>query len=483
MEDKRDIPQAKRLGLAQLAAIVFGAVVGIGIFNIAQNMAVGAQVGAVILSWVITGVGILFLVFTFKTLADARPDLNAGIYQYAQQGFGDYVGFNIAWGYWLCTAFGNVAYAVMLNDAFGAFWPRLHDHGWPTVVVGSGLIWTMFFVVSRGVRTASLLNLLITIIKIATIVLIGVILAIFFRAGLFSSDFWGHASPELGSVEEQVRSTMMVTLWCFIGIEGAVVMSARAKRPRDVGRASVLGFALAWALYVLVSVLCYGVMSQPEMAELPNPSLAYILIKLCGEWAYYFVIIAVIVSLLGGWVAWTLICAQVPSEAAQVGVFPRIFLRRNHEGVPIYGLFISAIVMQIFIALVVTAQHVYMAALEMTGMMVLPAYFFSGLFLLKASLRPQKYLVGINRGRLWRYRAVAVVCVAFCCWLIYSGGLLLLMSTSLFYIPGLYFYIKARQGHYPNEPRLSVSDQCILAGLILCAIMSVILLIGGKIVL
>lgn len=87
---------SKKLGLGGLVAIVFGSMIGGGIFNISQNMAQGAGLGATLISWVISGVGVLFLVLNFKILADARPDLNAGIYQYAKEGFGNYVGFNVA---------------------------------------------------------------------------------------------------------------------------------------------------------------------------------------------------------------------------------------------------------------------------------------------------------------------------------------------------------------------------------------------------
>lgn len=110
-----------KLGFWGLSALVFGMMVGAGIFNIPQNMASGAGLGAVVVSWVITAVGMLLLVGTFKCLAGGSG--SAVIYEYSRRGFGNYVGFNMAWGYWLCTAFANVAYAVMLNDTFGAFFP------------------------------------------------------------------------------------------------------------------------------------------------------------------------------------------------------------------------------------------------------------------------------------------------------------------------------------------------------------------------
>ncbi len=476
--------QMKKLGFVGLTAIVFGSMIGSGIFNIPQNMSSEASVGAVMVAWVITALGILFLVSTFKTLADRRPDLNAGIYQYAQEGFGNYLGFNIAWGYWLCTAFGNVAYGVMFNDAMGVFIPELLHHGAASFAFGSLLIWGIFFLVTRGISGASIINTSITIMKIISLILIVVILVILFKTGLFFSDFWGEASLSIG-VGEQVKRTMLVTLWCFVGIEGAVSMSARARRPSDVGKAGVFGFLLAWVLYVLVSVLSFGVMARADMAGLENPSVAYLLKDVCGEWAYYFVLISIICSLAGGWIAWTLICTQVPFEAALVKIFPRQFTRLNRHGMPAYGLFVSSVAMQIFFLIVLMSDSVYMAAIQATSMMVLPAYFFSGLFLWKATYNKEKYLRLPADSNVMRFRITGIVCTVFCLWFMYAGGPLLLLSTSLFYLPGTFFYIMARRQNSPSTsggyPAFSRSERWGFTFLCACCVASVVLLSLGMI--
>lgn len=432
----------RKLGFGALVAIVFGMMVGSGLYNIPQNLAVGAGPGAVALSWIVTAAGMLLLVATFKILSDRRPELDAGIYQYAQVGFGNFAGFNIAWGYWLCTAFANVAYAVMLNDSFGAFFPSLLRHGWQTLVFGSVLIWAMFFIVAGGIRTAKILNNLLAVVKIAALVLVVVLLFLNIKAGVFDLNFADESFSKV-SLWGQVKSTMMVTLWCFIGIEGAVMMSARAKRHSDVGKAGVAGFFIAWLLYVLVSMLCYGVMTRARLAGLEDPSVAYVLRAVCGNWAYYFVIISVIVSLLGGWLAWTLVCAQVPHEAAVVRIFPRSFLRLNRHGMPAYGLLVSSIVMQSFLVLVMMADDVYMAALTVTGMMVLPAYLSGGMYLCKVSFQEDE-IKKAGKGSRLRYRIVGILCTLYCLWMIYAGGLKLFMFTSVFYLAGIGFYIKAR---------------------------------------
>ncbi len=427
MTKREDDKPPVRLGFIGLAALTFGMMMGSGIFNIPQNMAAEAGAGAVILAWLITAAGMLLLVFTFKTLADQRPDLNAGIYQYADRGFGHFAGFNMAWGYWLCTAFANVAYAVMLNDTFGAFFPGLLRHGWPTVAFGTLLIWTYFAIVASGMKTAKVLTIVLSVVKIASILLIVFLLCLNFRFETFTL----LNTLDTSGLGEQVRGTMLVTLWCFIGIEGAAVMAGRAKRAKDIGRATAAGFFLAWVLYLLVSLLSYGVMTQARLAGLEDPSVAYLLRESIGSWAYWLVIVSVIISLGGGLVAWTLVCAEVPFAAARVGIFPRRFMRLNRHGMPAYGLCISSIVMTLFLLLVMTADNVYMAALNITGMMILPCYLCSGLFLWKTAR-------GVNR-------AIGVGSSLFCLWMIYAGGLSLFLQTSWFYLAGLWFYARARR--------------------------------------
>ena len=454
-----------KLGFWGLTALVFGLMVGVGIYNLPQNMAAVASPGAVFWAWLITACGILPLVIAFNWLSNRYPQYNAGIYQYAQAEFGNYAGFNIAWGYWLCTAFSNVAYGVMLNDSCGAFFPALLNHGWETVAFGSVLIWLMYFIVARGIRTAKTVNSLLALVKVVMLIFIIGVFAISFKAQLFTADIWGNIWSTEG-VAEQIKKTMMVTLFCFFGVEGAVMMSARARRPADVGRAGFAGFLIALVLYMAVSLLCFGLLSQAQLAGLHDPSIAYILREVCGEWAYWFVISAVIISLLGGWVAWTLVVAQVPYEAATVGILPKVFTRLNSNGMPAFGLFASSIVMELFLLLVVTADDVYMASLHITGLMIIPCYLFTGLFLLK-------------KADTAAMKTVAVVCCAFCLWMAYAGNLLAMLMTSVFYIMGIGFYIMARKVRRPEAALFTRAEKYFLALLILASAATIWLLIKG----
>ena len=205
-----------------------------------------------IIAWIITGIGIFFIANSFKILAAARPNLTAGIYMYSKDGFGEYAGFTIAWGYWLCQIFGNVGYAVITMDALNYFFPGYFTGGnnIESIIGGSILIWVFNFVVLKGVQQASIMNVIGTIGKIVPLAVFIIALVVVFKWDQFTFDFWGHMTghgeSNLGGLGGQIKGTMLVTLWAFIGIEGAVVLSARAKSQKDVGRATILGFCPAF---------------------------------------------------------------------------------------------------------------------------------------------------------------------------------------------------------------------------------------------
>src|SRR5690242_21515102 len=93
-------PVDHKLTLVPLIALVVGSMIGGGVFNLPSDMSRAASPGAIIIGWLITGIGMLMLAFVYQSLAVRKPALNAGPYAYAKAGFGPFVGFNSAWGYW-----------------------------------------------------------------------------------------------------------------------------------------------------------------------------------------------------------------------------------------------------------------------------------------------------------------------------------------------------------------------------------------------
>ena len=130
---------------------------------------------------------------------------------------------------------------------------------------------------------------------------------------------------------------MLVTVWVFIGIEGAAVYSQRAAKRKDVGRATVLGFAGVLALLLLVNLLSYGLMAQAELAGVPDPSMAGVLENQVGSWGAAFISIGLVVSLLGALIAWVLLCVEILRLPALEHVMPKVLAKENAHGAPATG--------------------------------------------------------------------------------------------------------------------------------------------------
>lgn len=88
----------KKLNLFLLITLIVGTIIGGGIFNSPTDLILKANPMAALIAWLIGGFGILMLVLVFYKLSVIKPEMNGGIYTYAKEGFGNYIGFNSFWG-------------------------------------------------------------------------------------------------------------------------------------------------------------------------------------------------------------------------------------------------------------------------------------------------------------------------------------------------------------------------------------------------
>lgn len=242
VQDKKN-----KLGLFVLVSMCVGSMIGAGLFDLPQNIAHNAGVVALLIAWLITFLGMICLATVFQNLAIRCPDLDAGIYAYAKAGLGDYLGFNSAWGYWISAWLGNVSYLIMICAALSLFFPTFGDGtSWSSVILSSVIIWTVTFLCWHGVQSAARMNLIITMVKVVPVVVFIAIAAYAFKSEVFLSNIG--QTTELGSLGSQIRNMMLVTVWIFIGIEGASVFSARARNRKDVGRATIISFLIVFTI-------------------------------------------------------------------------------------------------------------------------------------------------------------------------------------------------------------------------------------------
>ena len=469
------------LGLAALTAIVVGSMIGSGIFALPSQMAGSAAPGPLLIGWLITGVGMLMLAFVFQTLASRKPEVDGGVYGYARAGFGNYIGFTSAFGYWLSAWVGNVAYLVLLFSTLGYFFGDAFEGGTTVLaIIGASIVlWIVHAMTLRGVQTAAFVNVLVTIAKVVPILTFIAIAAVGFKAGLFTADSWGRYTQidgaPLGDAMTQVKNMMLVTVWVFIGIEGASVYSQRAARRRDVGRATVLGFAGVLALLLLVNLLSYGLMAQADLAGVPDPSMAGVLENEVGSWGAAFISIGLIISLLGALIAWVMLCAEILRLPALENVMPKALARENAHGAPANALWLTNVCVQVMLLWTLANESTYLNLVLLATSLILLPYLWSAAYQVLLAVRGETYESGHGRTR---DLIVGVIALGYAVWLVYAGGWQYLLIAALFYLAGTALYLWARRES--RLPAFMMPEWVAVAVVALASVAAVALMATGN---
>lgn len=471
----------KGLGLAALTAIVVGSMIGSGIFALPSQMAGSAAPAPLLIGWIITGIGMLTLAFVFQTLAQRKPGVDGGVYGYAKAGFGNYIGFTSAFGYWVSAWMGNVAYLVLLFATVGNFIPAFEGGTTKLAILNASvLLWVLHALTLRGVHTAALVNTIVTIAKVVPILTFIAIAAAGFKAGLFGADIWGKAvsidGVSLGDSLAQIKAMMLITVWVFIGIEGAAVYSKRAANRRDVGRATVLGFLGVLALLLMVNFLSYGLMAQADIAGLPDPSMAGLLKQQVGSWGATFISVGLIVSLLGALIAWIMLCAEIMQLPALDHVMPTFLVKENNHHAPAGALWLTNGCIQAMLIWTLFNDSTYTTLVLLATSLILLPYLWSAAYQVLLAVRGETYENGQGRTRDIVVGGIALI---YAIWLVYAGGVEYLLTAALFYFIGTVLYVWARK-----ERRLSLfttAEWAIFAVVAAAAVWAIVGIANGDI--
>ncbi len=415
-----------------------------------------------------------------KLFPIANLELTGGVYSYAKAGFGEYVGFNSAWGYWLSAWIGNVSYSVLLFGALGYFLPIFGvGNNIESVICASTLIWAFSLLILNGVSGAAIVNVITTVAKLVPIFLFIIITLFMFNFDKFDFQFWGN--PELGSIVAQVKSTMLVTLWTFIGIEGAVVVSGRAKKQSDVGKATVVGLIGTLVIYMLITFMSLGILNRVDLSSLQNPSLAYVLETAVGKWGAVLINLGLMISLFGSLLGWSLLAAEIPYVAAKDGVLPKVFAKLNKKEAPIGSLIITNLLVQLFLIITLFSNSTYQSLYSLASSAILVPYLLSALYGLKLSVTGETYDVN-PKGRT-KDIILSSIATIYGMWLCYAAGLQYLLLCFILYAIGILFFYFGKKQHNPNQTVFIGNEKLIALFVLIMGLLAVVLIVNGTITL
>ncbi|MEN9916235.1 MAG: hypothetical protein RLY40_167 [Pseudomonadota bacterium] len=330
-----------------LTALVTGNMIGSGIFLLPASLAAYGSIS--LLSWVATAIGALLIALVFAKLANVMP-LTGGPYAYCREAFGDFVGFQMAYNYWIALWVGNAAIVVALTGYLSFFWPFLAKNALWSCLVSISLVWLITFINILGVRHAGIFQLLTTILKLIPLLLIAFV-GIFYIHPHFLSEFNLSGKSNLSAFS----GAATLTLWSFIGLESASVPAGHVNNPsRTIPKATILGVIIATIVYLMSSIAVMGVMPLTELAHsnAPYADAAKIMFGPIGS---TLIAIGAVISCLGALNGWILLQGQIPLAAAQDKLFPSIFLKKSENGTPVVGLVVSSVLISLL--LLMTLKH------------------------------------------------------------------------------------------------------------------------------
>ena len=336
-------PKLKRsMGLWMATALVVGNMVGSGIFTLPAALS-GEAGPASIVALALTGVGALLLALVFANLGRAHPR-TGGPYYFARKAFGDFVGFQTAWAYWIAAWVGNAAIAVAFAGYLGVFWGDVRTSNWLAALVAVGAIWLFTLVNIAGARETGLAQVVTTVLKFVPLAIIGIVGLFYVEGGNFTP-----FAPSGDGFDWHVNAAAALALWAFIGLESATVPAEEVKDPeKTIPRATILGTLATTALYIVALVAIVGVMSQAALASSSAPFADAANAMWGGTflgltWGKWIALVA-IAATLGALNGWIMLTARVSLAAANDGLFPRPFARLDGKrATPIVGLVVSSV--------------------------------------------------------------------------------------------------------------------------------------------
>jgi APA family basic amino acid/polyamine antiporter len=407
-------PSGRAIGLWTATALVVGNMSGSGVFLLPSSLAAAA--GPVsLLGWVFTGAGAVLLALVFANLGRAFP-AGGGPYAYAHRAFGDFMGFQTAWGYWIAVWAGNAAIAVAFVGYLGVLWPDVAEHGLLGALCAIALVWLLTATNLLGARESGRVQVVTTVLKFVPLALVALV-GLFFIDGGNYTPFAPH-----GSGAGTLTAAATLTLWAFIGLESATVPADDVKDPRRTNpRATLIGTLAVTTVYIVSTVAIMGIIPADELARSSSPFADAAGVIFGGGWDKVIAVVALI-STAGALNGWILLQGQVPLAAARDGLFPRQFARLHGERqTPVFGLVVSSLLVS---ALLITNYSkglvgAFTFVILLATLTALVPYAYSAAAQVMLLITDPAAFEG---RRLARDAAIAVLAFAYAVWAIAGAG-------------------------------------------------------------
>jgi APA family basic amino acid/polyamine antiporter len=384
----------KSIGIWRSWGLVAGMMIGSGIFTLPALLAPYGSYSFI--GWGVTGFGAICLALSYSHLSSRKPGLG-GPYSYVHEAFGTVPAAFVCWGYWISLVTSIAAIALSFAGYSLTYLPILNDQPLYSALFAVGII--LFFTTINvcGVREASAVQLITTIVKIVPLLVVGL-------AGIMLGDVSNipAINPDDSSFFSMVAALCLLIMWGFIGVESATLPSEDTINPtKTIARASILGTLTALSIYVIAMFGIMSIMSLPELQNSTSP-FADAAQLIMGDTGAIIITIGALFAIGGTLNVCIMIAGTIMLAGARNNIFPSYLSQQNAEGTPTAALLFSS-VMAIILLLFNTSQSLinsFENLLILATFSVLVVYLGTGLASIKLQLQDHKQGAPLSYMRL-----------------------------------------------------------------------------------
>jgi len=328
--------QNQKIGLLAATSLVVGNIIGAGIFVLPASLGKFGSIS--IVGWLFTATGALILAKIFSNFSKKLKGKSGGPYIYSKVVFGDFIGFLVAWGYWISCWVNNAAIAVAIVSALSFFFPELVTNPFYATLTGLSFIWFFTFTSSKGIKSSGNIQILTTIAKLIPLVLI-----ILFGFFIFDLEIF----PEFNLTDQNdfeiLPVVAVMTLYAFLGLECASIPAENIKNPeKNIPKATMAGTLISTLIYILSTIVLFGIIPAENLVNSPAP-FAEAGEIIGGKYFGFLISAGAAISAIGALNGWILITSYMPMTMANDRLFPKVFAKKNKKGFPYLSLLLGSI--------------------------------------------------------------------------------------------------------------------------------------------
>lgn len=322
-------PLKRAISRNMLLLFVVGDVVGGGIYTLVGK--IGNEVGGLV--WLPMGVALGLALLTATAYAElvTKYPQAAGAALYVNKAFKrPFFTFMIAFAV-MCS--GIASAATLARGVSGTYLPQLIggiDTTSAVKLIGLGFLLIIAAVNFRGISESVKVNVVLTLVELAGLILIIVIGLAALIDGTGSVD---NAFSTRGEDVNLLPATITATALAFyalIGFEDSVNVAEEAKDPRrDYPRALFGGIAVAGVVYLVIGILAPAVLTTDQLLSTDDVDNPLIEISQTGPLSVPVKVFAAIgiLALINGALINMIMASRLTYGMARQGIIPTIFAK------------------------------------------------------------------------------------------------------------------------------------------------------------